>query len=333
MNSSLKGNDRVLIVLMGSVGDVVRALPVASALKEFLSEGQLGWVVESKSFGIVKDHPAIDQLFLFKRENGISAALNVIKEIRASGYNVVFDLQRHFKSGVFTFFSGAKRRIGFNRANAKEFNWLFQTEQIEAQAQTFPKIQHYLKFLDLVNVPAPAQLNFGLQGKAQVPLSTKLPANYFLLVLGSSWESKDWPAEGYAKLVKLVLESGQGEIVLSGGNKEKALAEELARISPRIVNLVGQTSLEQLIAVISKARVCVGPDSGPAHIAAALNVKYVSLFGPTDPQRVAAYGMEPYVIRSAVGCSPCNRKVCPGLNKICMRLISAERVWEVMSSV
>jgi ADP-heptose:LPS heptosyltransferase len=94
--------------------------------------------------------------------------------------------------------------------------------------------------------------------------------------------------------------------------------------------LLGNTSLPELVAVIHNAQLCLGPDSGPAHIAAAVKTPYVSLFGPTSAELVAPYGMEAFSISSPVGCAPCYRRRCPGLGNVCMRLHSPQLVAETI---
>ena len=95
--------------------------------------------------------------------------------------------------------------------------------------------------------------------------------------------------------------------------------------------MVGKTSLLELVAVLKAATVGVGPDSGPGHLAAAGGTPYVSLFGPTAPARTAPYGSEHLVVQSGVSCAPCYKKRCPGLGRLCMRLISVEAVHKKLS--
>jgi ADP-heptose:LPS heptosyltransferase len=97
------------------------------------------------------------------------------------------------------------------------------------------------------------------------------------------------------------------------------------------MNLVCKTSLLELVAILKAAAVGVGPDSGPGHLAAAVGTPYVSLFGPTSPKRVAPYGSEHLVVESGVSCAPCYKKECPGLEKLCMRLVTVEAVEEKLS--
>ena len=178
-------------------------------------------------------------------------------------------------------------------------------------------------------------LEFGLRKNAE---AVTLPADFPLvgesprigLLLGSAWSSKDWVSEGYDQLIGLILSRLDSKIVLLGDKSVAPLAERLvaAHNHRRLLSFAGKTSLRELIGMIANLELMCGPDSGPGHIAAALGVPYIGLFGATDPDRTAPFGSEALVVRSAVGCSPCYRRECPGLNRVCMRLISPSAVFE-----
>jgi ADP-heptose:LPS heptosyltransferase len=212
------------------------------------------------------------------------------QELRQLELDVALDLQRHAKSGFFSWLSRAPRRIGFHRADSKEGNWLFSTEQIPAQAETLSKLDHYLLFLDALSLTRPPLLSSGLSEVALLEpreWEQALKQTYIGLVLGSSWDSKDWPEEGYALLIDRLLAEGQESLVLLGDRTKVGLAERLMAKAARpsgIVNLVGKTSLRELVVVLKGARLCIGPDSGPGHLCGSLNTPHITLFGPT-PER------------------------------------------------
>ena len=163
--------------------------------------------------------------------------------------------------------------------------------------------------------------------KKDLPEDLILESDAVALVLDSSWSSKNWSDSGYLKLIKLLVGQTDRKIVLLGTAQVLDLSERLQSVSPeRVVNLAGKTNLRQLAAVLSDVGVAVGPDSGPGHLAAAMGTRYISLFGPTDPNRVAPYGQLEDAIVAEVVCRPCNRRVCPGLGKVCMRLIQPETI-------
>jgi lipopolysaccharide heptosyltransferase II len=330
----LRGNERILIILKGSIGDVARGIFVATAIKKKMPDVRIGWIVEPKSRDVVECLPAVDQVIIFERKKGLSGLINAIKEIRRFAPNVTLDMQRHLKSGLFSLLSGAPVRLGFNRRNSKEFNWIFQSHCTEFTPDTESKINAYRKFILSLGIESSDytdRIDFGLKPK---PLPEELNRLFLEskkrvgLILGSTWETKNWPTEGYIKLVKDLAGISGIQIFLLGDSSQASIANEITAAikSSNLVDLTGKTKLSGAISVIEKMSLLVGPDSGPGHIAAALGVPQVTLFGPTPENRVAPYGGRDLILRAPTPCSPCLRRECPGLNNICMRLISADAV-------
>ncbi len=332
--------ERIFILLHGAIGDVCRALPLATRIRRNWS-CEIIWGVEPLSKALVQDHPAIDRVLVFDRPRGFPAFRKYIGELQQLKVDLVLDLQRHAKSGTVSFLSRAKRRIGFNRKNAKEFNWLANNEFIAPVENFSAKIEHYQLFGDLLGLPRDDKLDFGL-----IADSTEKAASEELLrviapgrplppiekrvafIVGSSWRSRWWTAEGYVAAINtLSQELGIG-VILLGGPGESIFAAEIERTanSDNIWNMVGKTTLRELVPIFSQVRAVMGPDSGPMHIAAAVGVPVVSLWGSTSPKRSAPYGNESLVIQSSIGCSPCYERECPGLGTLCMRSIPADAV-------
>jgi len=332
--SQLAPNTKFLIILMGSMGDVVRGLAVPTALKRALPNCQVTWLVEPAWAELVQSHPAVDQVIIFDRPRGMAAVLRLCKEVRKHRFDITLDLQRHLKSGLFSWLSRADRSIGVHRKDSKEGNWLFHTERIRQIGSSQSKLNIYLEFVRYLGLPltsgnSPGKL-FGF-----VPIKLTVPApqtKTALIVMGSSWASKDWTAAGYYELCKKILSTPNWSVVLVGSKAQAAIAAELvtALNSPRVINQTAKTTLLELQTIIAGATVGVGPDSGPGHLCAAMGIPYVALFGPTAPERTAPYGSEQYAVSSNIGCSPCYLRRCPGLNKLCMRLISPGIVWQRM---
>ena len=327
----------VLIVLLGSLGDIVRALPTVSLLKQHRPDSHIAWAVDWRWSGLLRGHPAIDRLICFPRLRSPRALASFLGEIRSERVDLVLDLQRHLKSGICSAVSGAPRRIGFHPADTREGNHYFNTEHIARQSQRLSKLRHYLVFAEHLGISVPLSLDFGLGRLAD---RNRLPAvlaerdsAFVVLVMGSSWRSKDWSLDGYRALVARLERDTPFDVVLVGDSSQRDLAETLARTSGgsgRVVNLAGQTTLPELCSTLGAARVAVGPDSGPGHVAAALGTPYVTLFGPTVPERVAPYGCEHLAVHSPVDCEPCLRRTCHRRAGRCMDAITADMVWDVL---
>jgi ADP-heptose:LPS heptosyltransferase len=278
-------------------------------------------------------------MIVFNRPRNVLGIRDLYKDLSRGHFDITLDLQRHLKSGFFSFLSGAKRRIAFNRRNSGEFNWIFNNEHIPYASDELdlPKLHHYLKFTEYLGLPEPTSLDFGFSyfdEKFNLPdIVAKISKPFIAVVMGSSWESKDWFFEGYYRLVKYLLFSMKWPIVLLGDGSQVSPAIKLCQKvdSHGLINLVGKTSILELVAVLKAAVAGVGPDSGPGHLAAAVGTPYVSLFGPTSPTRAAPYKCEHLVVQSSISCVACYKKKCPDLDRQCMRLISIEDVREKLS--
>jgi len=320
---------------MGALGDVVRGMYLVNSIKSAEPDAHITWLVEPACSGILRLHPAIDDIVVFNRPKGFAGVLEVRRELAKRSFDITLDLQRHSKSGLFSWFSGAPRRIGFHRKDAKEFNWFFNTEYVEPQGEAISKIDHYHTFLDRLELPQPQELSSGLEGITLANTTASWAEqlrgeSYVGFILGSSWDSKDWPVEGYEGLLSMI---PGGTAVFLADKSKIAMAERLERVQTkaRVVNLAGKTNLTELVALVRGARVLVGPDSGPGHIAGAVGTPHITLFGPTPWVRNAPRGSEQLSLVAHVGCSPCKRRVCPGLGKVCMKLIQPEMVISKMS--
>lgn len=329
----------VLIVLTGSLGDVVRALPLASLLGGVRPAPRVTWLVDERWAPVVEPHPAVSKVIVFPRRRTAASLTALWRALRAERYDITLDLQRILKSGILGALSRARRRIGFNAADTKELNHLFTTERIRPAHARESKIRLYLAFVETLGLALPETLDFGLAGLAtreRLPGVLRSESAPLLgVVVGSSWPSKDWIVEGYVDLLTRVSAETPMRSVLLGTDGQRPAADRIADALPpgRIANLVGRTSLTELAAVLAACRAAVGPDTGAGHLAAAVGTPYVGLFGPTDPRVVAPHGCEALVVTAGVDCSPCRRRRCRKWGGGCMGTITAEAVWRTLLHV
>lgn len=323
----------ILIILMGSLGDIIRALCLICHLKSHWPQSRISWLVEARWAELIRLHRQIDKVIIFRREWRVLSLWQLYKELSQQDFDITLDLQRIFKSGLFSLLSGAKRRIGVHRNNAKELNWLFNNEHISYVDDNLSKLSHYLKFTEQLGLPAATALDFGFDrfdGNKILPTAVVEIQNSFIaVVMGSSWETKDWYFEGYCRLVQQILSFLKRDVVLLGDSSQSPAARRLSKNmdSHKVIDLTGN-SLVEMTAVLKAAAAGVGPDSGPGHLAAAVGTPYVTLFGPTPPGRHAPYGCDHLVVQTEKDCIPCYKKRCPGRNRECMYDIDPERVME-----
>jgi lipopolysaccharide heptosyltransferase II len=320
----------VLIVLLGAIGDVVRALPLLQRLRAAWPATRFAWAVEPAAAPILANHSALDEILLFRRDLGARAFPGFLARVRAWRPDLALDLQRHFKSGLTSWYSGAPVRLGFAWRNAREGNWFFQTDHIAPVERFTPKLGHYLRFADHLGV-APAPISFGirLDASEEARVSELLGGvgdRFAALFVSSTWPSRAWFPGPTADLCQALEKRGLS-VVLLGTAADEGFVREVTARARGVTSLAGRTSLRDVIGVLSRAAVAVGPDSGPMHIAAAVGTPVVSLWGATSPARSVPWGSEDLVVQGEAPCAPCYRRECP-IGRLCMQSITAEAVLE-----
>ncbi|MCK6555377.1 glycosyltransferase family 9 protein [Candidatus Binatia bacterium] len=321
----------VVIVLLGAIGDVTRALPLLVRLRRGYPEARLCWAVEPAAAPLLERHAALDSVLVFDRPRGARAFVSFLGAVRRLRADLVVDLQRHLKSGVIGLASGARVRLGFHRRNAREGNWLFNTDHVAPMEHFSSKLRQFLAFGDWLGLPE-TPIEFGLRlNDAEEAKVERLLANverpFVAAFVGSSCEARLWFPERTAAVADALAGRGLATVLVGGaGDVGYGVATVQVARSP-VVDLTGRTSLRDLIGIFARARAAFGPDSGPMHIAAAVGTPTVSLWGATSAQRSAPWGNEAGVIEGVADCRPCYRKTCP-IGRLCMQAITVEAVVE-----
>lgn len=283
--------------MLSAIGDAVHVLPVANALRRAVPGVRLSWVIQPVPFRLVHNHPAIDEFILFHRRaglKGVSAFVETRRQLRSREFDLVIDLQVYFKAGLLTWFTRAPVRLGFDRRRARDLNWLFTTHRIPPHANQHVQDQ-YFEFLDYLDVPHdPPEWGIVItdeEREAQTQFFESIDRPVCAVVLGSSKPRKDWPAERYARLLEII-ESDYGfATVIVGGPSpgERAAARavlDVTRASP--LNALGD-DLRRLTYLVDGCDLLVSPDTGPLHIARAIETPVVGLYGYTNPKRTGPY--------------------------------------------
>lgn len=320
---------RILIVLLGAIGDVVRALPLANRVRAAYPQAHLAWAVEPRSAPVLEEHPALDARLVFERRGGAPALLAFLRRVRSERFDLVLDLQRHAKSGLVSIATGAPVRVGFHRRNAKELNWLWNTHTIPPVEARGWKIDHYQRFGDLLELPAVAprfDVTLGAAERERIEVLLRPIARpYAALFLGSTWESRLWFADRYAAVVDALDAAGLDAVLVGGTDVANLAAATVAASRRAPLDLTARTTLRESYGLLARARVAIGPDSGPMHLAAAAGTPVVSLWGATTPARSAPFGSQDLVLVGRVPCAPCYLRRCP-IGRQCMRDITVARV-------
>ncbi len=308
---------RILVVKLGALGDVINTLPLAAVLKQ-MPGCTIDWLVEPLSMPLVSSHRAVDRVIVF--HHTAASAFSVIRTIRKTRYDLVLDLQRILKSGLFTLLARTSRRIGFDRKRCKEMTWFLPFDRIRPKNPRAHMLDQYLEFAKHLGLkPGFPVWDIPRTGSLPVPL----PNTYVVLNIGATKPANLWDPERFAELAQKIWEGLGFPCVITGGPADTSRAARiLACYASHVSNLTGQTTLPELVEVIGHARAVISCDTGPMHLASALNIPLVALFGPSDPRRTGPYRGR--VIRGTAPCVPCNRKRCSTTE--CMRSITPDMV-------
>jgi lipopolysaccharide heptosyltransferase I len=326
--------DRILIIKPSAIGDIVHSLPILPLLRRKWPQAQITWMVGPACVDLVRRHPLIDQIMVFRRTplpkdrpaqatngNGDHSPAWWSRDLRRRRFDMVIDLQGLLRSAYFTWRTGAPLRVG--PADAREFAWLLYNRRVHSGLRDQHAVERNLTIAEAIGLGrGPVEFPFAVDDADRAFIADLIPPGirYAALIPGTNWATKRWPSEHFAELVEPLRRRFGLKSVLCGGPQDAALASQI----PVDRNLVGQTSLRQTVALLERADLVVANDSGPMHIAAALGRPLVCLYGPTDPHLTGPWNREDAVLRLDIPCSPCFSRKCS--HQSCLRWITAEPV-------
>lgn len=318
--------EKILIVKPSSLGDVVHALAFLDAFKKKHPDTSVHWVIAKGLENILERHPMIDKLWIIEKDKWKrpSRFFQTLKELRGlfqalkrERFDLVIDLQGLLRSGIISWFTRATAIVGFEEA--REGSRYFYTKRIKG-GRDIHAVDRYLKVAGYFGCtitdpqfPLPPSMYEGRRG---------LPEKYAVIVPGARWKTKRWPPERFGEVAsRLPIPS-----VILGGGADTDIAELVVGHSGgKAVSFAGKTSLSELVHIIRGAFFMLTNDTGPMHIAAALNIPVAAIFGPTDPRRTGPYGNNNIIIKSEIKCAPCLKKKCGTIE--CMEGISVDTVY------
>ncbi|MCX5906622.1 MAG: lipopolysaccharide heptosyltransferase I [Deltaproteobacteria bacterium] len=339
---------RILIVKLSAIGDVIQTLPMVEALKEHFPDARIDWVVEEEASDLITGHPALERVIVSRRKSWQKQFLGkgiwrvtlremrkFFRDLRSCEYDWIIDNHGILKSGLLVFLSRGKRKIGFQASPgiADEGNYLFTNERYPAPDIERHALDRYLNLVAQLGVPVNQRtLAFPVSAAARENGQKILADRNFLahplVVIHplAQWATKNWPQENFARLADALVARGIG-VVFTGSGQDREALEEIGKLlnsREKVLNLAGCTTLRELAGIFSLAELVLTTDTGPMHLAAAVQVPVVALFGPTAPWRTGPYGNGHMVIRKDLPCSPCFQKKCA--TRECMNTISVEEV-------
>ena len=343
-----KKPEKILIIRLSAIGDVVHVLPALRLLRSHFPESKIAWLVEDKASDILTGHPDIDEVVIFPRKkwqrdilkinktlNALSDIISFYKRLRSEHYDLIIDFQGNLKSGIMNLITGPGKRVGFGKGYCKEFNYLTTQYQAFPSEKTMHRIDKnlfLLKELGVENGFQRPKLPVFRPDKKYISKFVKTDTNpsFPIIIIhpGTSkfGSYKQWSPLNYALLADMILETYEANVVFTWGPYEFSVVKEIVgNMKHKALPACETRTIKQLIELIRHARLFIGGDTGPLHIASILDIPVVGIYGPKDPEIYGPYNDKAIIIKKDVPCSPCRKRTCG--DPICMSSILPEDVF------
>ena len=288
--------DRVCIVLLSGIGDVVHGLPVAVALKRDRPSRKIVWVAQPVPAQVLQHHPAVDEVIVFRPERGPMGVYDLWRAFRTGpSCDLTLNMQRYAKSILPTYFSGAPVRVGLAPSRTRDGVRLVNTQHTPEGAWRHTQ-DLFLEFLDAVGVARPEPLEWDItlteeeESAAETFFSGSDGRPIVGLVLGTANPAKDWPTDRYVSLARsLEAEFGFHVLLLGGPGEAEQMTARVILGDGGVARSALSSSVRQLIWSIRGCDLVISPDTGALHIAHAMGIPVIGLYGHTNPWRVGPH--------------------------------------------
>jgi len=294
---------QVLIIKPSSLADIVHGLQVATSIKAQLDDVRISWIVRDIYAPIVRACSAVDHVYVFQRAGGAKGFLRLIRDVRKTNFDYVFDFQGLLRTGLMTSRVKAKTKVG--RSDAREMSGIFYNQKVPLppEGRKSHALDILLQFCPVLG--AKAELKGTLKFREVDTLNLKFAegrggSRPIVMFPDSRRAEKRWT--GFKLLTELILRSDRTKKVIWAGTGY--VPDRGSFLPAQFLNLTGNTSLVSLPALIKRADWVISNDSGPMHLAAALGVQTVGIFGPTDPRVCGPYPLNAatnVVVQAPVG--------------------------------
>lgn len=287
------------LLRLSAIGDVCHAVAMVQAIQRQYPLLQITWVIGKLEYQLLKHLPGIE-FVIFDKSQGWRSYFNLHKALKGRRFDVLLHMQVALRATLASLAISAKVRVGFDRARAKEGQWLVTNHRVEPLAQPHV-LDGFMGFAKAIgvsditpswNIPVPqADTEFA---QRQIADGEKV----LVICAAASKAERNWLPERYAAVAQHAVNKGY-RVILCGGPTalEKALADDIANAcSAKLDNLVGKTSLTQLLALLKRASLVLAPDTGPAHMAVTQGTPVIGLYAHSNPGRTGPYLSQQYVV-------------------------------------
>ena len=338
----MKPPKKILIIKLRYLGDVLLTTPVIQSIRKNHPNVHIAVLVNSGTEGILKNNPDIDEIIVLEREkikkssfiSKVFQECSLVSQLRKRNFDLAIDLSWGDRSAILSFLSGARWRVGFivgSKVRKVSYNISIQHREDLHMVD-----YHCLALKAIGGRVHPPELIFNIIEEDQQSLNELLRNEeiskndpFVVIHPGARWRFKSWPLQNFAGLGDFLQKALSLKVVLVGGDQDAESINGIqSRMHSKVISLGGRLSIQQLGALIKRANLFIGNDSGAMHIAAAVNTPIVAFFGPTDPKMWGPWGMGHTVFYKGRCCHPTGIQGCTWGDQHCMGLISLQEVIE-----
>jgi len=345
---------KILIINIFGIGDVLFTTPMIRSIKNADRDAEIGYVCNQRAYPVLKNNPAIKKFHIYEKDefrrifkesvtDGVAAAWRFVRDIKEQDYDVVFDISLNRYMDAATALAGIPQRIGYNFRKRSPF--LNEAVDLVGYEQRHV-VEYYLALLKWAGIPVTARnlevhVPEGDQKWARQVMEKKHIGLKDLVVGlipggGASWGKdsrfKRWEPESYATIADKMIEQFSARVILMGNQPERLTSQRLlAAMQHHLLDMTGQTTLEQYLALLQCCHLVVTNDGGPLHMAVAAGARTVSIFGPVNENVYGPYPPDGHrVVKRDLACRPCyhqfRRARCETLQ--CLKDLTVEQVFE-----
>ncbi len=293
----INGIPRILMIRFSAIGDVVRTLPALHALRDAYPHAQIDWAVEPKSLDILSDHPALDQIHLFDRTEGLWKSTQNFRQlcrvVRDCRYDMVIDFHGILKSGLLMKASRAPKRYGFAPPRSQEMSHLFANHRVQLPSNQLNRIKENLLLCEAAQAPSNSlevviQVSEEVQETIENYIQHEFQSGKLIVAVHAPVDraEKQWPTAHFARLTDMLLADGRFEVMLTWGPGQRRIAEAVQAAAKRNPHIAPETpDLKHFAWLVKQCALFFGGDTGPMHIASAMDVPVVAVFGGSSPDK------------------------------------------------
>ncbi len=299
--------DNLCVLRLSAVGDICHTVPVVRSIQRQWPTTRITWIIGKLEASLVGDLPDIE-FIIFDKNRGWRAYTELRQtlqqQLKGRHFDALLQMQISIRSSIASLLIPADIKLGFDKTRAKDYQWLFTNARIAEKPR-----QHVMEglfgFAEAIGVSdLTPHWNIPIPVEAQNFVRIRLPDNKLVLAISPCSSNRarnwrNWSAEGYAQIADYAAEKYGMTVVLTGGpsSLEKDYGEKISALANhKPVNLIGQTNLKQLLAIIQHASVLISPDSGPAHMATTVGTPVIGLYVTSNPQRTGPYLSQQWVV-------------------------------------